>query len=406
MALNDEQRLEIDLFLKVAEQENPKDILQFSANYFNKRLEQQRQMSNNNSGTTSLSTSHNNSSTGLFKGSFSISNDPFDRPASPVDPKATFGTSTSTTAAASKLFKNSADPMDPTSEKLQVNEKIPMHFNALRRTSVSAETFQPDSIENWKPDHYSEKTGEQLKRLEKAVGNNFLFNKLDGESATLVINSLKEEKVNAGTEIIKQGDEGDYFYIVENGTVDFYVNGTKVNSSGPGSSFGELALMYNSPRAATVVATTPCILWALDRMTFRKILLGSSFKKRVMYDEFLKSVPILKGLSNYDRGKLADALDTEIYERDAVIIREGDHGENFYFIEYGACDVTKEKDGLVAKLNPHDYFGEVALLNDLPRQATVTATEKTKVATLGKAGFQRLLGPVREVLEFNDPTRH
>ena len=245
-----------------------------------------------------------------------------------------------------------------------------------------------------------------MQRLEKSIRNNFLFNKLDSDSKRLVINCLEEKSVPKGATIIKQGDQGDYFYVVEKGTVDFYVNDNKVNSSGPGSSFGELALMYNSPRAANVVATSDCLLWALDRLTFRKILLGSSFKKRLMYDDLLKSMPVLKSLTTYDRAKLADALDTKIYQPGETIIREGDQGENFYLIEYGAVDVSKKGQGVINKLKDHDYFGEVALLNDLPRQATVTATKRTKVATLGKSGFQRLLGPAVDVLKLNDPTRH
>lgn len=276
------------------------------------------------------------------------------------------------------------------------NDEIPLpsRFNANRRTSVSGETLQPDNFEDWTPDHYVEKTDEQLKRLETFIGKNFLFNKLDSDSKKLVINCLEERHIEQNDIIIKQGDEGDYFYVVESGTVEFYVNNNKVNTSGPGSSFGELALMYNNPRAATVIATTDCILWALDRMTFRKILLGSSFKKRVMYDDLLKTIPILKSLNPYERSKVADALDTQFFEPNEIIIKEGDVGENFYLIEYGDVDVIKKKEGIVNKLTKGDYFGEIALLNDLPRQATIKTVTKTKVATLGKSGFQRLLGPV------------
>lgn len=284
-------------------------------------------------------------------------------------------------------------------------QHLPFHFNAERRTSVSGETINPDNFDDWTPENFSEKSDAQLKRLELSIGKNFLFNKLDADNRRLVVNCLEEKKVAKGDVIIQQGDEGDYFYIVEKGTVEFYVNKERVSTSGAGSSFGELALMYNSPRAATVVAQSDCILWALDRLTFRKILLGSSFKKRLMYDDLLKSIPVLKGLTTYDRAKLADALDTQIYEPGKVIIEEGDSGENFYLIEYGQCSVTKKGKGVVATLGKGSYFGEVALINDLPRQATVTATERTKVATLGKSGFQRLLGPVVDVLKLNDPTR-
>lgn len=62
---------------------------------------------------------------------------------------------------------------------------------------------------------------------------------------------------------------------------------------GEGGSFGELALIYGTPRAATVKAKVHCKLWAIDRDTYRRILMGSTIKKRKLYDEFLSKVSIL-----------------------------------------------------------------------------------------------------------------
>lgn len=440
MPFSKNQEIELELYEAEVNRQNPSDLLQFSANYFNKRLEQQRSFAKRQESTAgskgmvlfpvaserectaagawsnselqgnqeedsgdvtfkspfvgqdprSSSTSGNGSSQGLFKGGFNIGQEATHRIGSPMGPHShedSFGDKGNTRQGNSGNFR-----------------PLPTNFNAERRTSVSAETFQPDSLNDWTPPHRVEKTPEQLDRLFKALAGNFLFNKLDTDSKKLVIDALEEKRVDKGTEIIKQGDEGDFFYVVEKGTVDFYVNHHKVNTSNAGSSFGELALMYNSPRASTVIAQTDCVLWALDRLTFRKILLGSSFQKRLMYDELLKSIPILHSLTTYDRAKLADALDTKLYEPGQEIIREGNVGENFYLIEYGECDILKKGQGIVNHLKAHDYFGEIALLNDLPRQATVKTTQRTKVATLGKSGFQRLLGPAVEVLKLNDPT--
>ena len=66
-----------------------------------------------------------------------------------------------------------------------------------------------------------------------------------------------------------------------------------VMSYGPGDSFGELALMYDSPRAATVVAVTDCKLWAMDRMTYKRILMGATIEKRQKWIHFLNNVPFL-----------------------------------------------------------------------------------------------------------------
>ncbi|CAR21165.1 cAMP-dependent protein kinase regulatory subunit [Lachancea thermotolerans] len=459
MPLSSNQMEELNLFQRKVHEDQPKDLLQFAANYFNRRLEQQRFFARNQeslalskgivlfpSATRNDSVVASGSLGGRIGGLGSLGGTDdqdvlFKAPFAEQDPHAHDPHATHENSQdgdqqndsdAGGLFKNNfrvnqssdkdikkpVDPMAPDHTKSPspqptkiprrstlAPQPLPLNFNAQRRTSVSAETMTPDNLDDWTPENFNEKTGEQLARLEKAIGRNFLFNKLDSESKRLVINSLEEKTVKQSQEIIKQGDEGDYFYIVEKGTVDFYVGNEKVNTSGPGSSFGELALMYNSPRAATVVANTDCVLWALDRLTFRRILLGGSFKKRILYDEFLKSMPVLQSLSTYDRAKLADALDTELYHPGQVIIREGDNGENFYFIEYGEAEVSKEGQGIIAHLKQGDYFGEVALLNDLPRQATVKAIKKTKVATLGKSGFQRLLGPAVEVLKLNDPTR-
>lgn len=281
------------------------------------------------------------------------------------------------------------------------------NFNANRRTSVSAEALNPNTFndDDWKPPVH-QLSQEQLGRLNASVMKNFLFNKLDDQSIRTILFALEEKKIASGTEIIKQGDEGDFFYVVERGSVDYLVDGNVVNTSADGSSFGELALMYNSPRAATVVAKTDCILWALDRMTFRRILLDGTAKRRKLYENFLKEVPVLQSLSAYERSKLADALDSQTFKAGSNVVNEGDAGENFYFIEDGVADVIKDGTGKITSLNKGDYFGELALLYDSPRQATVKAVTDLKVVSLNKNGFQRLLGPAVDILKLHDPTKH
>lgn len=88
-------------------------------------------------------------------------------------------------------------------------------------------------------------------------------------------------------------------------------------------SFGELALLYNMPRAATIRAVTEGQLWALDRQTFRRILLKSAFRKRKMYETLINSVPMLKTLQNYERMNLADALVPKVYGPGEQIIKQG-----------------------------------------------------------------------------------
>lgn len=97
----------------------------------------------------------------------------------------------------------------------------------------------------------------------------FLFSSLSPDELETVVMAMSEKAVVPGDVVIKQGDKGDYFYVVESGTFSIFVNGTKVAARSKGDAFGELALLYNCPRAATIQADSPGRLWALDRVTFR-----------------------------------------------------------------------------------------------------------------------------------------
>ncbi|KAI4200558.1 MAG: hypothetical protein LQ346_002357 [Caloplaca aetnensis] len=295
---------------------------------------------------------------------------------------------------------------------------FPNNYNMTRRTSVSAESLNPSAADdNWKPPCHAKST-EQLERLKASVSANFLFSHLPEESSSLVLGALVEKPIPAkDIKVITQGDAGDYFYVVERGTFDIYINpagtiepgpqgmGNKVNSIGPGGSFGELALMYNAPRAATVISTEPnSTLWALDRVTFRRILMDDAFQRRRMYESFLEEVPLLSSLTLYERSKIADALETQKFTDGQTIIQEGDKGEAFFMVEQGEAEVYKKDAGEqpIKLYKKGDYFGELALLDDKPRAASVKAKGECKVASLGKDGFQRLLGPVEGIMRRND----
>ncbi|KAL5050129.1 camp-dependent protein kinase regulatory subunit [Aspergillus fruticulosus] len=291
---------------------------------------------------------------------------------------------------------------------------FPNNYALGRRTSVSAESLNPTSAgsDSWTPPSHP-KSEEQLARLKTAVSNNFLFSHLDDEQSRTVLDALVEKPIPAkDIKVISQGDAGDFFYIVEQGHFDVYINpsgsvqpgpdgcGNRISTIGPGGSFGELALMYNAPRAATIVSTEPkSTLWALDRVTFRRILMDSAFQRRRMYEAFLEEVPLLSSLKPYERAKIADALDTIKFPAGEYIIKEGDPGDAFYLLESGEAEAFMEGvEESVKSYKRGDYFGELALLDDKPRAASVRAKTEVKVAKLGRDGFKRLLGPVENIM--------
>jgi cAMP-dependent protein kinase regulator len=406
----------------------PADIVQFCANFFNHRLEAERTAFLHPQLQRSPAGDQQGPPAGTMASSSFPGTNPFANPnaspfakiseedeydaGSPTDPARSSGTQPS-----DSVFSGGDDAAAPPSAFHATGgsgQGLPTNYALGRRTSVSAESLNPTSSgsDSWSPPFHP-KSEEQLARLKKAVCGNFLFSHLDDEHLKTVLDALVEKPIPArDIKVITQGDAGDYFYIVEEGHFGVFINssgsaqsgpdglGTQVGSIGPGGSFGELALMYNAPRAATIVSLDPkSTLWALDRVTFRRILMDSAFQRRRMYEAFLEEVPVLSSLKSYERSKIADALDTIKHPAGATIIDEGDPGDAFYLLEAGEAEAFKSgSQQPVKSYSRGDYFGELALLDDKPRAASVVAKTDVKVARLGRDGFKRLLGPVEQIM--------
>jgi CRP-like cAMP-binding protein len=309
----------------------------------------------------------------------------------------------------SSAVEHASSEFDEMEDDLGAPVVIPSNVNRGRRVSVSAESMNPSSSNDYKR-IVIPKSAEQRSRIQNAVQNNFLFKNLDEDQYKEVVDAMAEKKVTSGEDVITQGAVGDFFYVVETGQLDVYIQKkdekpVKVTSYGPGGSFGELALMYNAPRAATVRGSTDGVLWALDRVTFRRILMDSTSRKRKMYESFLEEVPLLAALETYERHKIADALESITYSDGDVVIKQGDEGDAFYIVESGEAIITQVDesgvDHVIGEAKKGSYFGELALLSNKPRAATVTAKGKLKCAHLGKKAFDRLLGPALDIIKRN-----
>merc|ERR1712106_543516 len=230
---------------------------------------------------------------------------------------------------------------------------------------------------------------------------------LKEEEMAEVFESLFPSEAVLEDTIIQQGNEGDNFYIIDQGEVEIYVNGEKVLNIGEGGSFGELALIYGTPRAATVKAASDVKLWGIDRDSYRRILMGSTIRKRKMYEEFLSKVSILENLDKWERLTVADSLEAVSFEDEEVVVKQGEAGNDFFIILEGTAIVTQFRNDEsdepveVGRLGPSDYFGEIALLLDRPRAATVNCRGPLKCVKLDRDRFERVLGPCSEILKRN-----
>ncbi|CAF0908466.1 unnamed protein product [Adineta steineri] len=293
-------------------------------------------------------------------------------------------------------------PTIPHQNQLTTNASIKTRE---RRGAVSAEPYKEEDATSYVktviPKDYA-----TMQALSKAIQTNLLFSHLDDNEKSDIFDAMQPFNYKADDTIIQQGEEGDFFYIIDLGEVEVYVNNKCVTAISDGGSFGELALIYGTPRAATIKAKTDCKLWAIDRKTYRRILMGSTIKKRKMYEEFLSKVKILHELDQWERLTVADALETVQFNDNDTIVTQGEKGNDFFIIVEGTAIVYQKPSDdeaavEVSKLGPSDYFGEIALLFDRPRAATVKAKGPLKCVKLDRGRFERVLGPISDILKRN-----
>merc|ERR1712117_623656 len=211
-----------------------------------------------------------------------------------------------------------------------------------RRGAISAEPINEEDAASYVK-KVVPKDYKTMASLSKAIAKNVLFSHLDENERSDIFDAMFPVSAIPGEVIIQQGDEGDNFYIIDSGEVEVYVNGEKMVTIGEGASFGELALIYGTPRAATVKASsaTDVKLWGIDRDSYRRILMGSTIRKRKMYEEFLSKVSILENLDKWERLTVADSLEAVSFEDESVVVKQGEQGNDFFIIVEGTAIVTQ-----------------------------------------------------------------
>mmetsp|Transcript_29864 Transcript_29864/g.44370 ORF Transcript_29864/g.44370 Transcript_29864/m.44370 type:complete len:238 (-) Transcript_29864:89-802(-) len=229
-----------------------------------------------------------------------------------------------------------------------------------------------------------------------------MFSNLEKHDMETIIMAMEEVKIKAGEKVITEGDDGDFLFVIETGSLECIkvIDGSPkvVKTCEVGDVFGELALLYNCPRAASVVAKGECVCWKLDRESFNHIVKESAAKKRNQYENFLKSVSLISSIDAYERSQIADALIPETFKKGDVIVRQDEAGDKFYIVEEGQLYAKKGEDR-VMDYKSGDYFGELALLKNQPRAASVVVeSAEAKVLSMSRLSFSKMLGPLTSLL--------
>jgi cAMP-dependent protein kinase regulator len=232
-----------------------------------------------------------------------------------------------------------------------------------RLVNVFGPSVGDENVADYRPPVFK-KTAEANEMIRKTIAKNFFFDDMHTGDLPVFIDAFEPFEVEKDSHIISQGDKGDFFYIVgENGSVSFVVNGNKVGKAGEGSAFGELALLYSCPRAATVVAeSSPTNLYRVGQKTFRALLQKQTKRKEAEKMKLLKAVDFLSEISRYDLKRLGRAMALNNFEPGDCLVRKGDEGDAFYILNEGRVDVTNISVGSTkfddVTLEAGAYFGE------------------------------------------------
>jgi len=240
------------------------------------------------------------------------------------------------------------------------------------------------------------KDASSINLIKSALRKNFVFD-MKTEDIDRLVTAFEEVIVGQNDIIMKQGDAGDYFYVVAYGELSIHVNGNKVGSTGPGNSFGEMALLYTCPRAATVKAETPSTrLFRVDQKSFRFVMQTQTKQSEEKKEKLLRDISFLKHLSEEDLHRLSSVMTPCIFQTGDYIIKRGERGDSFYIIQEGKVRVTDIVVGNIryedVTLGTGEYFGEGALISSESRAASVVALTKGTAFAIDRTIFQKVLG--------------
>uniref|UniRef100_A0A3P8U0Q4 cGMP-dependent protein kinase n=1 Tax=Amphiprion percula TaxID=161767 RepID=A0A3P8U0Q4_AMPPE len=261
--------------------------------------------------------------------------------------------------------------------------QLQVELDRHRKTASTGGIFHPLNVKKEKLFFCLFRSSDLIQRA--LMDNDFMKHLEHGQILT-IMDCMRPTSLTKGCCVIQEGDDGSTVYVLEEGMVEVTKEGKKLCSIGPGKVFGELAILYNCTRTATVTALTDIKLWAIDRQDFQTIMMRTGLIKYSQYTDFLRSVPSFQSLAEDVLSKLADALEENRYSDGDYIIRQGATGDTFFIIS----------DGQVRRMRRQvqtgsDHRGGRYKQEDV-RTASVTAVGDVTCLVIDRESFKQLIG--------------
>ncbi|KFZ60291.1 cGMP-dependent protein kinase 2 [Podiceps cristatus] len=268
---------------------------------------------------------------------------------------------------------------EPTTQLYDVNRQAPFSFENAR--------VRKDSSEK--------------KLITDALNKNQFLKRLEPHQIRDMVECMYERTFQQGSYVIRQGEPGNHIFVLKEGSLEVFQQNKLLSSIPVWTAFGELAILYNCTRTASVKAITKVKTWALDREVFQNIMRVTAQTRQAQYRNFLRSVSLLKNLPEDKLTKITDCLEVGDY-----VIREGEEGNTFFIIAKGKVIVTQStadhlQPQMIKNLHKGDYFGEKALISDDVRSANVIADEyNVECLVIDRETFNQTVGTYEELQSY------
>ncbi|CAM4725505.1 unnamed protein product [Leuciscus chuanchicus] len=288
----------------------------------------------------------------------------------------------------------------PATQQVQGRSELQEH-QRTKRQAISAEPANVQQLSHVTLPNVP-KSAKSKELIKSAILDNDFMKNLEMSQIQEIVDCMYPVDYDKNSCIIKEGDVGSLVYVMEEGKVEVTKEGLKLCTMGPGKVFGELAILYNCTRTATVRTVTSVKLWAIDRQCFQTIMMRTGLIKHAEYMELLKSVLTFRGLSEEILSKLADVLEETHYGDGDYIIRQGARGDTFFIISKGKVTMTREEcpgqePVCLRSMGKGDSFGEKALQGEDIRTANVIAAETVTCLVIDRDSYKHLIGGLEDV---------
>ena len=227
-----------------------------------------------------------------------------------------------------------------------------------------------------------EKSNEEIESIKRIIQKHFLFTSIPKNELKALAKDFLIYTYQVDSFVFHQGSIGNYFYIIAEGAVEVIINQQTKNFLNQENCFGDIALLHDSLRTASIKTIEPTELWVLSRSSFRRAIKSISKSKYTTNKHFLDTIPFFQALTTKQKSQILLLAISQEFKCGDRIVTEGDPGDIFYIIKEGivSCSIENIE---IRRLGPGEFFGEQALLYTNQRTATVTALSQISVLSIG-----------------------